>query len=111
VEGIVVAVDPPPPEPFPDRFTIAYAEITGEPHQVIFERNDLYSTPKLGEKVDVRYLPEAPDKPLGPARWGDIAFEEYVPWAIGIVVGYFVLQLTVGLFSLVTHRARTTAAT
>lgn len=90
-EGTVIAVKPPPPDPFPDELTVEYADPTGKQHQTVFRRADVYITREVGEKVEVRYLPEAPDQPLGPARYRDAAFVEYMPYGIGIVAVYLVL--------------------
>lgn len=98
-EGEVVEVRPLPPDPFPMEFVVAYRDHNGGAHQAVFKRADIYTSPAIGEKVEVRYLPEAPDQPLGPARYRDIAFEKFVPWAIGIVAAYTVLQLIVSLAS------------
>jgi hypothetical protein len=95
VEGEVVDVKPPPPEPFPNEYTIVYHDKMGRRHQVIFQRADVYNIAKVGGKVEIRYLPEAPDEPLGPARVPDAWVERYIPWGIGVMVGYFVLQLAV----------------
>lgn len=109
VQGTVVAVEPPPPEPFPERYTIAYSDDAGVQHRVVFERMDVYVTPKVGETVEIKYLPEAPDEPLGPARVRDIAFERFVPWGIGVVAGYFVLQAAMAIGSLAWRRVGTTS--
>lgn len=93
VDGVVVDVQPPPPAPFPDDFTIAYQDQSGHSHRAVFKRSDIYTLPAIGEKIEVRYLPEAPGEPLGPARVREIAIERFLPWGIGVVVAYFVLQV------------------
>ncbi len=97
VEGDVIDVKPPPPEPFPDEYTIDYRDQQGNPHQVIFKRNDVYVAPKIGEKIEIRYLPEAPDKPIGPARYRDAAFDKYMPLGIGLMAVYCILQIVIPL--------------
>jgi hypothetical protein len=96
-EGEVIEVRPPPPDPFPSEFTIAYRDDAGLPHQVVLKRADVYVTQSVGEKVELRYLPEAPDQPLGPAAYRDAAFQKFVPWGIGIMAAYCVLQLVVSI--------------
>jgi len=96
VEGEVIAVDPPPPEPFPMKFTIAYKDQAGVERATVFERADIYVN-AVGEKVDVRYLPDAPDQPMGPARVRDAAFIKFVPWGIGVVGVYLVLQVVLSV--------------
>jgi hypothetical protein len=100
VEGKVIRVSPPPPEPFPDQFTIAYQDQQGRQHQVVLDYTEIFSLSKIGDKVELRYLPEAPDKPMGPAAAASAAFDTYIPWGIGVVVSYFVLQLVAGIISL-----------
>lgn len=97
----VVEVDPPPPHPFPERYTVTYQDQAGTARRVVLERRDVYVAPQVGEKVEVRYLPESPDQPLGPARWGDVAFEKYVPWGIGILAAFSAIQLVVALLAMV----------
>jgi hypothetical protein len=106
-KGVVIDVKPPPPEPFPEEYTINYADDTGTQHQVVFQRNDVYVAPKIGETIDITYLPEAPGEPLGPARVRDIAMEKYVPWGIGVVAAYFILQLVAIVTGIVLQKAMT----
>jgi Protein of unknown function (DUF3592) len=106
VEGEIVSVDPPPPDPFPMKFTVAYRDQAGVERTTVFERADIYAN-SVGDKVDVRYLPEAPDQPMGPARLSDAAFLKYVPWGIGIGAVYCVLQIVAGVVGLVMGRLKT----
>ena len=53
---------------------------------------DIYVPKAVGDTVDVRYLPEAPDAPLGPARVQDAAFLKFTPYFLVVVVGYLVLH-------------------
>jgi hypothetical protein len=105
VEGEIVSVDPPPPNPFPMKFTVAYRDQVGLDRTTVFERADIYAN-SVGDNVDVRYLPEAPDQPMGPARLNDAAFLKYVPWGIGIGAVYFVLQIVAGVAGLVMGRVQ-----
>jgi hypothetical protein len=93
VEGEVVAVDPPPPDPFPDKFTVAYRDLDGNPHETIFGIADVYATRAVGDKLEVRYLPGAPAEPMGPARLNDAAFIKFMPWGIGIFAVYLGVQI------------------
>ena len=95
VQGDVMDVQPPPPDPFPTEYTIAYRDQAGTAHQVVLKRADVYLAPKVGENVEIRFLPESPDQPLGPARYRDIAVEKYVPIAIGILAIYLVILIIV----------------
>ncbi|HEV7281429.1 MAG TPA: DUF3592 domain-containing protein [Pirellulaceae bacterium] len=98
VEGEVIAVEPPPPEPFPSEFTVAY-HVDGKEHRTVFGVADVYMTRAVGDKVDVRYLPDAPDQPMGPARVNDAAFLRFMPWGIGIFGAYLALQLLISIGS------------
>lgn len=101
VEGDVIATEPPPPDPFPNEYTVAYRDQTGQPHQVTLKRADVYATPHVGEKLELRYLPELPDQPLGPARYQDAAFDKFFPIGIGILVVYGVIQIALPLIGFV----------
>lgn len=92
-EGTVIAVNPPPPVFWPNELTVEYADETGATHQVVWKPADVYVTNAVGQKVDVHYLAEAPDKPLGPARVRDAAFLVYVPYGIATMVIYLVLTV------------------
>ena len=52
-----------------------------------------FATPKLGDKVNVRFLPESPDKVLGPVAFRDVGFETAFPFGIGILAIYSIVQL------------------
>lgn len=99
VEGEVIAVHPPPPEPFPNKFTITYRDQAGGQHEVVLGHPDLYGMPQVGEKVELRYLPDAPEQVLGPARARDIAFDRFFPWAIGLFGTYLALQVVAAVVS------------
>ncbi len=107
VEAEVIAIDPPPPETFPERYTVAYLDTTGKRQEAVLDRWEIYAFPKVGDKVEIRYLPEAPDKPMGPAKVQDAGVSKYLPWGIGVVVGYFVLQMLVPLLGLIWRRSAT----
>lgn len=100
VQASVIEVKPPPPDPFPDEYTVTYRDQADQQHQVLLKRNDVYVAPQVGETVELRYLPQAPDKPLGPARYRDASFVEFVPIGIGILAVYSVLQLILPFVSM-----------
>jgi hypothetical protein len=104
VQGNVIDVQPPPPEPFPDQYTIDYSDLAGKQYQVVFQRNDVYVAPQVGETVEIRFLPEAPHRPLGPARYRDAAFNKYVPYGIGLMAAYSAFQILIPLASLIFRR-------
>lgn len=92
VEAEVVAVWPPPPEPFPEKYQLQYKDNFGQQHEVELGQNDLYGMPKIGERVSLRYLLESPGNVKGPAKLHDIGFERFVPYLIGTFVVYFFLH-------------------
>jgi hypothetical protein len=96
VQAEVVSVWPAPPEPFPSRFRVTYQDQLGKTHEVELGENDFYSTPQVGDKVALRYLPESPQTALGPIKFRDIAFDNFVPYLLGTIGVYFVLHLTSG---------------
>ena len=104
VEGEVIAVEPPPPEPFPDKYTIAYQDLAGGQHQVVWTRNKVYGIHKVGDKIELRYLPEAPERPVNPPDVSDEAFITFLPWGIGIFVAYLALQFAISIAGLLARR-------
>lgn len=90
VEADVVAVSPPPPEPFPSKFQLAYQDESGTKHELELERNDVYGVPRVGEKVTLRYLRESPETVKGPAKVHDIGFERFIPYLLGTLAVYLV---------------------
>lgn len=104
VEGTVVAVDPPPPATWPDTLTVEYADGDGKTHQVVWKPADVYTTREIGEKVQVHYLPEEPDKPMGPARVRDAAFLVYVPYGIAAAAIYLVLTVLLNVGFMIASR-------
>jgi hypothetical protein len=101
VDAVVIGASPPPPDPFPDFFTVAYQDQQGQRHEAIMKHYEIFSLSKIGDKVQIQYLPEEPEKPLGP--WGarSAGMDKYIPWGVGVVATYFILQLIVpfvGLF-------------
>jgi hypothetical protein len=100
-EATVIAVKPPPPDPFPEEFTVAYADKAGNTHHAILRQADVYVLREVGDKVTLSYLPEAPHRPLGPARIRDAAFLVYMPYGIAIGAVYCVLLILSGLVAAV----------
>lgn len=92
-EGEVIAVGPGGPDTIATEFTVAYQDQEGARRQVKLGIADVYVPKAVGDRVELRYLPEAPDKPLGPGRVHDAAFVKYFPWGIGILAGYLVVQI------------------
>jgi hypothetical protein len=95
VSAVVVALDPPPPYPLPNDITVSFQDSSGTVHRSTLGYMQFLKTPQLGDEVNVRYLPEAPDKALGPIAARDVGFDMAVPYGMGIVAIYSVLQLIV----------------
>jgi len=111
VEGEVIAVEPPPPEPFPDKYTIAYQDLNGGNHQVVWKSNKVYGIHKVGDKMELRYLPEAPERPVAPPDVSDEAFIKFLPWGIGVFAVYLVLQFAISIVGLVLGAKRSLKVT
>lgn len=92
VEADVVAVSPPPPEPFPSKYQVTYQDPSGTKHELELEQSDVYGVPRVGEKVTLRYLLESPQTVKAPAKVHDIAFERFVPYLLGTFAVYFVMH-------------------
>ncbi len=104
VEGDVIDVKPPPPEPFPDEYTIDYSDSTGKQYQVVFKRNDVYVAPQVGEKVEIRFLPDSPGRPMGPARFRDAAFDKYLPLGLGVMAAYCISLFAIPVAGMILRR-------
>lgn len=104
VAGDVVDVKPPPPEPFPDEYTIDYSDPAGKQYQVVFKRNDVYASPQVGDTVEIRFLPNAPHRPMGPSRYRDAAFDKYLPLGIGILSAYCISLIVIPVVGIVLRR-------
>ncbi len=79
----------------------------GQRHEVVLQKWEVYGLPDIGAKMELRYLPEAPHKPMTPARYNDAGVSEYLPWGIGVFVGYFVLQFATGVLGWAWRRSST----
>lgn len=96
VQAEVVSVWPAPPDPFPSRFQLSYRDQSGKTHEVELEASDFYGTPQVGDELSLRYLPESPQTPLGPTKFRDVAFDQFVPYLLGAIGVYFVLHIASG---------------
>jgi hypothetical protein len=95
VPAVVVAVDPPPPNVLPTYITLSFNDSAGTEHRPTLGYMQFEMTPKLGDEVNIRYLPDAPDKVLGPAAFRVVGFDSAFPYGMGILAIYSVLQLIV----------------
>ena len=95
VTALVVALDPPPPNVLPDKITVSFNDADGKERRQTLGHMQFFMTPKLGDEVNVRFLPESPDKVLGPVAFRDVGFETVFPFGIGILAIYSILQLAV----------------
>ncbi len=93
VPAVVVALDPPPPNPLPDKITVSFNDADGNEQRRTLGHMQFLTTPKLGDEVNVRFLPESPDKVVGPVAYRDVGFETAFPYGIGILAIYSILQL------------------
>jgi hypothetical protein len=74
-----------------DLYHIAYLDPGGHPQSVTLEGADFYVPPRgPGEEVPVAYLAGDPPRVKGVARVRDVAFLEYLPWAIAVGVFYLI---------------------
>jgi hypothetical protein len=88
IPATVIAVVPPPPAPFGDQFQLRYLDESGRVHEVALERMAFFDQPKLDSIVHIRYLPEAPDEPLGDRRLADVGMTYGLPRAAVVVAMY-----------------------
>lgn len=104
VQAEVVAVSPPPPEPFPEKFQLIYRDHLGEIHRADLDANQVYGVPKVGEKVSLRYLRESPKDYMGPVEIHDVGFNLFVPYLIGTVAVYLLFHIIVDSLALLRPR-------
>lgn len=109
VKSLVVARNPPPPEPFPREFTVAYTDAAGNERQATFPDRDILGLPNIGEEILIKYMPESPDKPLPYVRYRDIGADFAMPIGFTIFGVYVVLQFLVSIASLLFGRRVITA--
>ena len=95
VPAVVVALDPPPPNPLPNDITLSFNDSNGIEHRQTLGYMQFAMAPKLGDEINVRYLPGAPDKVLGPVAFRDVGFSSAFPYGAAIIAVYSVLQLIV----------------
>ena len=93
VEAQVVAIRPNAPDQIATEFDVLYRDQNGVEQKATVGLADVIVPKAVGDNVELRYLPENPDQPLGPARVHDAAFVKFFPWAIGVFAGYLVLQV------------------
>jgi hypothetical protein len=95
VPAVVVALNPPPPSVLPNTITVLFKELSGTEHRQALGFMQFEQTPKMGEEVQVRYLPESPDMVLGPVACRSVGIDMAIPYGIGILAAYSLLQLIV----------------
>lgn len=93
VPAVVVAMDPSPPHPLPNDITVSFNDSSSVERRQVLGYRQFEASPKLGDEINVRYLPDAPDNVLGPVAARDIGFESALPCGIGILAIYSVLHL------------------
>jgi len=82
--GTLVAIQPNDPKLKQDVYVFEYKDQTGKTHQARWTLADIYIPREIGSEVEVTYLPEAPDKPVSPARVRDIAMTNLFPYVVSL---------------------------
>lgn len=95
VRATVVALDPPPPHVLPNDITVSFRDSEGNERRQTLGHMQFMMTPKLGEEVNVRFLPDSPNKVLGPVAFRDVGFETAMPYGIRILATYSIVQLVI----------------
>lgn len=93
VPATVVALNPPPPNPLPDKVTVSFKDVGGNEQRHTLGFMQFMMTPKMGDEVKVKFLPESPDQVLGPVAFRNVGFETAFPYGIGLLAIYSLLQL------------------
>ena len=79
----------------PNNITVSFNDSSGVEHLQTLEYMQFEMAPKLGDEINVRYLPGAPYTVLGPVAFRDVGFSSAFPYGVGILAVYSVLQLIV----------------
>ncbi|MDZ4847946.1 MAG: hypothetical protein SGI77_01505 [Pirellulaceae bacterium] len=95
VAATVISTNPPPPEPFPTEYVLGYVDSSGGEHEIAVRSLDIYGLPAMGAEVNVRFLPDAPDKPLTHSKHRDVGFDLAMPYGIAIFAIYWSLNLVI----------------
>ncbi|MGV3607100.1 MAG: hypothetical protein ACO1RA_11905 [Planctomycetaceae bacterium] len=82
--GTLVAIEPNDPKLKQDVYVFEYKDQAGNTHQARWTLADIYVPQEIGSEVEVTYLPDAPDKPIGPARVRDIGMSNLFPYIIAL---------------------------
>jgi hypothetical protein len=109
VAATVIAVSPPPPEAFPHEFTLSYPDSSGLNHEVQFNDHDFSGHVKVGDEIAIRFLPESPDKPIGPNHFSDRGLDYAMPYVIAIGVVYAVSHILLLLIPAILHCGKPSA--
>lgn len=105
--AVVVALEPPPPHPLPDKITVSFYDSDGVEQRQTLGYMQFMNTPKLGENVSVRYLTDAPNKVLGPVAYRDVGFDYAFPYGVGMLAAYSLVQLVLfGLLPILRRRSK-----
>ncbi len=54
--AVVVALDPPPPNPLPNAITLSFNDASGVEHRQTLDYMQFEMAPKMGDEINVRYL-------------------------------------------------------
>ena len=94
VPGRVLNIETKPGKRAEKVYHVEYTDPSGRDQVVTLERPDFYVAPReTGETVIVCVVGDNPPRVKGPARASDAAFLTYFPWAIGVLLFYFVGRL------------------
>lgn len=96
VEGTCTAVEEFATEGGLDVYVVEYRDGADARHTARWTLADLYVPLKVGDPVEVRYLPEAPDRPLGPFALRNVGFFQYVPYVLGLLGAYVAVLCVAG---------------
>lgn len=88
---------PDDPQSTRELYHVEYLDPTGRPQKATLEAAEFYIPPREpGEKVQIAYLAEDPPRVVGLSRLRDVAFIQYMPWAIAVGIFYIVAQAVLG---------------
>lgn len=104
VAATVTALAPDSPNVLPEDITVKYNDNVGVEYHRTLGYMQFPLTPKMGDVVPVRFLPESPEKALGSVGSRDVGFQTAVPYGVAILAVYSILQLVVNWYSTASHK-------
>ena len=101
----VIAMDPSPPAPFANTYTIKYLDSHCDELQTVLGFMDIPSNPKLGHEVQILFLPESPSNPKEPSRRAITCSGDELQSVVSSTRNWFCVDLNKSKYCLSAYRS------